>query len=197
MTQAHVEDFDALKLFRTSLLKFAETASAALDDAESEMQRTLFWLENEQYAHWQMQIRKRHDAVEKAKEAVRMKRLFKDSTGRQQSAVDEEKALAVARQRLEEAHLKLAAVRKYIRVLEREIQLYKGTAQRLATTLQVDVPQAAARLDRMLRTLQAYAAMESPQAATSQASSEFQPMARPVDELPAEQTSKPSEQTKE
>jgi hypothetical protein len=199
MSKAHLEDLDTLRVFRVALLKFAELANGALDDAESEMQRTLSWLENEQHSFWQTQIRRRHDIVEKCKEAVRMKKLFKDATGRQQSAVDEEKALSVARRRLDEAHAKLVATRKYVRVLERQIQLYKGTAQRLATTVQVDVPQAASKLDRMLRTLEQYAALQAPGVVTSQAPSDVAPMTRAVDESspPAQPPASASDQPPE
>ena len=60
------------------------------------------WLEREQQQHWTTQIRKRTEIVGRCKEAVRMKKLFKDSSGRTQSALDEEKALAIALKRLAE-----------------------------------------------------------------------------------------------
>ena len=44
-TTARVDSIDALKSFRVSLIKFAEEANAALAGAESEMQRTIGWLE--------------------------------------------------------------------------------------------------------------------------------------------------------
>ena len=69
----------------------ADTATAcarlALGDAESEMNRVLLWLETEQHAYWSGQVRKRTEAVAKAKEAVRFKKVFKDSSGRTPSAV--------------------------------------------------------------------------------------------------------------
>ena len=104
---ARVENVDALKEFRTRLIKFAEQAQTALADAEGEVQRVLVWLETEAHTHWSAQIRKRHEAVEKAKDAVRQKKLFKSPTGSTQSAVEEEKALRMAQKRLEEAEEKL------------------------------------------------------------------------------------------
>src|SRR5262245_19010400 len=120
-----VESIDALRLFRVALIKFKETAGTALCDAESDMQDMLKWLETEQLTHWQTQIRKRHDVLEKAREQLRSKRLFRDAAGRIPYASEEEKAVRLAQVRIEEAEQKLAAVKKYTRVLRREMDIYK------------------------------------------------------------------------
>jgi hypothetical protein len=153
---ARVESIDALKHFRAALFKFQESANTALGDCESDLHSTMNWLENEQYTYWQGQIRKRHEIVERCKEAVRMKKLFKDSTGRSQSAVEEEKALMIAQRRKEEAETKFANVKKYTRVLQKEFESYKGSVQRFATTVQSDIPVAAATLDTLVQTLEQY-----------------------------------------
>src|SRR3989442_4107651 len=75
---ARVESIDALRDFRAALWKFAEVAQVALGDAESELSRTLMWLENEQTSYWAGQVRKRHAAVTAAVEKLREKKLFKD-----------------------------------------------------------------------------------------------------------------------
>ena len=66
-------------------MKFAEGACVALGDAESEIQRTQIWLETEQRSHWHNQVRVRTEKVTRAKEALRMKKLYKDATGSRQS----------------------------------------------------------------------------------------------------------------
>src|SRR3954470_18833827 len=78
---ARVHNLEALKRFKHALWKFQETINVALTDAESDMQRTSIWLETEQRTYWIAQHRKRHEAVEKAKQAVREKQLYKDATG--------------------------------------------------------------------------------------------------------------------
>src|SRR3954462_2439223 len=112
---ARVDSIDALRDFRAALWKFAEVAQVAMGDAESELSRTLMWLENEQTSYWAGQVRKRQMAVSAATEKLREKKLFKDASGRIPSAVDEEKALKIAKARLEQAEEKQAAVKKYIR----------------------------------------------------------------------------------
>lgn len=153
---ARVDSIDALKHFRIALFKFQETANAALADVEGDLHKTQSWLDNEQLSYWQSQIRKRHEILERAKEALRMKKLFKDSSGRTPSAVDEEKAVRIAQVRIEEAQEKFAACRKYSRVLQHEVQNYRGNVQRFATLLQADIPTAAAALDSMTALLEQY-----------------------------------------
>lgn len=159
---ARVDSIDALRLFKVALLKFQEAAAVALGDAESDMNRLLLWVQTEQDTHWQSQIRKRQEIVTRCKEAVRMKKVFKDSAGRQQSAVDEEKALQVALRRLAEAEQKLASTRRWGRVLQKEIELYKGAVQRFATTVHADIPAAVAHLESLSGKLDAYVALQAP-----------------------------------
>src|SRR5438105_1149889 len=158
-TQARVGSVEQLRIFRGALVKFAEMAMVSLGDAEGEMARVLVWLETEANTYWSGQIRKRHEAVEKAKDAVRQKKLFKSPTGSTQSAVEEEKALRMAQKRLEEAEEKLKNVKRYTPRLQKEISIYKGGVQRLATTVSSDVPMAIGRLDRMVAAVEAYAAL--------------------------------------
>src|SRR4051812_11235092 len=117
MPEARVESIDALKHLKTALVKFADGANIAINDAESEVIRTMTWLENEQSNYWRMQHRKRSELVSRCKEQVRMKKIFKDSSGRQQTAIEEEKALKLALRRLEEAELKTKAIDKALKLL--------------------------------------------------------------------------------
>lgn len=167
---ARVESIDALQSFKVALVKFTETAAVALTDADSEVTRTLHWLENEQLAFWQTQVRKRTELVERAREAVRSKKYLPDAFGRQPSAVDEEKALRVAMARLEEAQQKLVATRRYAGVLKKEIENYKGGVHRMLTQVEADLPAAVAHLSGLLASLREYVAA-GPASAASQAGS--------------------------
>jgi hypothetical protein len=181
---ARIDSVDSLRQFRTVLVKFAEHAQVALGDAEGEMQRVLVWLETEASTYWSGQIRKRHDWVEKCKEAVRQKKLFKSPTGSTQSAVEEEKALRAAMKKEEEAVEKLKNVRRYVPRLQKEISIYKGGVQRLTTTVSADIPLAISRLDKMVQALDAYAALSVSGGGGEAASGElFQRMARALGEV--------------
>ncbi len=177
---AHIESLDVLRQFRAAMVKFGEAVNSALGDAESEMQRVQMWVENEQSSHWQHQLRKRQDALVKAKEALRQKQIFKDVTGARQSYVDEEKAVAMALRRVQEAEQKIINVKRWTRQLEKETNLYKGSVQRLMTTITADLPKANAKLDRMFSQLQEYVAIAPTEAAsTIEGSQDDARMARP------------------
>jgi hypothetical protein len=159
---ANIDSIDVLKDIKLSLLKFQEAATVSLGDAESETHRVLMWIQTEQDSFWQHQIRKREEIVTRCKEAVRMKKVFKDATGRQQSAIDEEKALKIALRNLEEAQQKLKLVRKWARQLPKEIENYKGSVQRFATTVESQIPTAIGHLEKLAKKIDAYLSVQAP-----------------------------------
>ena len=175
---ARVESIDALKAFRRALFKFAEGSSVALGDAESEIHRAQIWLETEQRSHWHNQVRVRTEMVAKAKEAVRMKKLYKDATGGRQSAVEEEKALAMAQKRLAEAEQKVIAVKRYASQLQKDYHVYKGAVQRFATNVEVELQTACAQLANLAGTLDTYVATRPAEAASSAPASDAPAMTR-------------------
>lgn len=182
---ARVDSLEALKFFKIALVKFGQSISVALDDADSEVARTLNWLENDAQSHWQQQIRKRHEAMEKAKEALRMKQLYKDASGRTPSAVDEMKAVQVARKRLDDATAKLAITKTSARKMAREQMIYKGQVQRAYSAAAHDVPGAAAFLNNILIKLEQYVGLAAPAGATSTAEGPgIAGMARAAEEMP-------------
>jgi len=163
---ARVDSIDTLKVFRVALIKFGEESNAALASAESEMQRMVGWLERDQQSFWQMQLRKRQEGLSRAQEALRMKKLFPDSSGRFPTPVEEEKAVRKWKAAVEEAEQKLAACKRYARILQKAIMDYKGGVQRFSTWVEAEVPNAVARLDRMVGTLEAYVALTAPSGAS-------------------------------
>jgi hypothetical protein len=178
MEGANVKSIDALRNFRAALIKFAEITSSALTDADADVRSTLIWLERDQTVYWSSQIRKRHDALERAKEALRMKQLYKSPTGERQSVVDEMKAVQKAKAALEEAERKLANVKRSIQRLHKQMMEYQGQVQRLMSAAQVDVPAAVAELDRMVGVLDQYVSLRSAKAVASAAEAEGGAMTR-------------------
>jgi len=68
--------------------------------------------------------------------------------------VDEMKALKAAQGQLREAEHKLSRVQTWSQQIEREMSDYRGAVQRLASALEVDIPNARARLDTMVDSLE-------------------------------------------
>ena len=193
---ARVDSIDALKTFRVALIKFGEEANAALASAEAEMQRMVGWLERDQMSFWTFQLRKRNEGLSRAQEALRQKKLFPDAAGRFPTPIEEEKAVRKWKAAVEEAEQKLANCKKYARILQKAIMDYKGGVQRFASAVQVETPNAVARLDRMVDKLEAYVALSVTSSAGASpvrdaSVSAFGPaeapagnMARPVDAAP-------------
>jgi hypothetical protein len=160
--QAKVESIEPLKALRRTMFKFADSINTALADSESELTRTLLWITTEQTTYWTMQIRKRTELVSRCEEAVRMKKIFKDAAGSRSSAVDEMKKLEAAKRALVQAHEKAANCKTWTRKLEKEIQNYRGVVQRLATTVQGQLPVHAAKLQNAIIRLEQYFALGAP-----------------------------------
>lgn len=166
---AKVQDLDAIRGFRATLIKFIEASNAALADGETDLTRRQSWCEGEQTAYWNFQIKKLNELISQLKEAIRGKQLFKDSTGRTQSAFDEQKKLRAAQARLEVAEQKLANCRRWAKQLQREHLNYRGGVQRLQTMLSSDLVVSVAKLETILTQLDAYLNAGAPSLATSDA----------------------------
>ncbi len=158
---AHIESIEKLKDLRVVLCLLAETARTGLLDADSEIQRVNLWLKNEQVRYWKSQIMSRGEMVTRAKIALNQRKLTKTPLGGHYSCVDEEKALQLARRRLEEAETKLANVQKWNRRLDEEVFEYKGQVQALGRMVDSTLPVAIAHLDRMIEALESYVAVKS------------------------------------
>ncbi|MGA3068204.1 MAG: hypothetical protein ABSF29_15275 [Tepidisphaeraceae bacterium] len=155
-TSARVDSIDSIKEFRVYLTKFQEMATIALGDADSEMARVQNWLEGEQDNYWSGQIRKRQELVSRAEEAYRGKKLFKDATGTTASAIEEQKALQVAKKNLAEAQQKLNNVRQWNRKLQKEIVLYRGGVAAFSNAVSAGIPSAIAHLGATIESLEKY-----------------------------------------
>jgi hypothetical protein len=155
-TGARVESVDSIKEFRVYLAKFQENAGLALGDADSDVNKTVTWLETEQQTYWSGQIRKRQEAVTKAEDAVRGKKLFKDASGSQQSAIEEQKALQIAKAKLAEAQQKMVNVKGWQRKLQKEIVLYRGGVGRFAGAVSGGIPAALAHLGNTIENIEKY-----------------------------------------
>lgn len=159
--QVKVDDLEIFGRFRVAMIKFAQAASEAISSADSEISRTHSWLETEQRTFWEGQLRKRTEAVAKAREAVRQKKLYKDSSGRTPSAVEEEKILAKCIAAVTHAEERLLSVKRWLPRLERAAGMYRSGVAGLSKTVSDDVPKGIALLDRLAESLQQYLQIET------------------------------------
>jgi len=157
-TSAHVSSLAALADFRAALCAFDEEARSSLAVVEIEIQRFVEWLSREQLPWWQAEVRRRDDAVAHAKadlDRCMMSSMF----GRKPDCIDQKVALKKAKARLAEAEEKVAACKRWIPVVDKEISEFRAPWQQLMTLLDGNLPGGIARIDRMLLSLEAYAAV--------------------------------------
>ena len=72
---AHIGSLDALRQFRVALIKYAESINVALDEAETEVQRTDMWIKQEQPIYWKQQLALRTELYGRAKSALNRKKM--------------------------------------------------------------------------------------------------------------------------
>ncbi len=166
--KAKVSSFAMLRRFRASLMTFASVASGALDEAGADLEGTILWLRGDQYRYWKNQVRACTERFVRAKLALKQREVLDRAlAGSRSSCVDERKAVAVAQRRLREAENKLQQVKLWNRQLEKESLDFRGATQRLISAVETDIPNACARLDKMLDSLEAYVALAPPEMPTA------------------------------
>jgi chromosome segregation ATPase len=160
---ARVTSLDVLRDFKAALAEFAEQANQALSESQSDVQRTIWWIQNDRHSHWQREIKKRTDKLAQAKAELFKKQLESNDT--RTSAIVERKHVAKAQAALDEAEEKLRRVKKWHQVLERELMLFKAGCAQVAGAVQGDIPVALGRMDRMSDSLEAYVKLAAPASA--------------------------------
>lgn len=157
---ARITSLDALREFKAAIADFAEQASLSLSEAQSDAQRTIWWIQNDRYAHWQREKKKRTDKLAQAKADLFRAQLASSDT--RTSAVVERKNLAKAQHLLDESEEKLRCIKKWQHMLEREFMLFKAGCGQVASAVAGDLPSAITRMDKMISSLEAYVALAAP-----------------------------------
>src|SRR5262249_10256710 len=119
---------------------------------------------------WQREGERRHELLVKAKIELAGKKAALNAMGNRSSCIEEQKEVARAERRVDEARQKLKNVARWTRQLEVESFSYRAAAGGLHEMCTVDIPRALAQLDEMLNALEAYAGRAAPGMAGSAAS---------------------------
>jgi hypothetical protein len=157
---ARVTELQTLAELRAALCIFQAEGQEALAAVEFEVRRAAEWLD-EQKTFWQRAVYDCQEEVTQAKGDLARRKMFKlfEHTP---DCTEQEKALRQALHRLEAAETKLANCRRWIPLLQREIEEYQGPARRLAGLLEGVLPRAVALLERMSAALEAYVEVAPP-----------------------------------
>lgn len=165
-TQADVKSTDTLAFVKTALAAFAHETGQALSEIEIQSQRAVDWITVDQAAYWKTEVRRAADQVNKAIKDLEHCRAFKKVGDNQPSCIEEKKALEKARRRLEYTEQKAEIVRRWSPVVQQQFRETCVRLVRFREVIDLDCPKAMARLDHMLRALDAYTSTTGPGAAT-------------------------------
>ena len=160
--RADVRSIDAIDRFRVDLIGFIDAGKSVLSEAESDIEKTIVWLQRDRVSHWTMQIRKRQELVSRAKSELYRKQMQSSAKDSRPSVVDEKRALRRAELRFEEAQKRMKATKRWVRALERELALYKGNVSSFSAAIDRELPHAAALLKKMTENLEKYLALSPP-----------------------------------
>jgi hypothetical protein len=152
---ANVLNSVALVEFRAALCTFADRAKDALGMMQLDLRRAKDWLE-EQKKHWQAAVRQTEDEVFEAKNELTRRRMIRIGD-RSPDCTEQEKALALARRRLEIAEERLNHCRRWERALPEALLDYDAPANQLMAMLDGDIPRMLAYLERKVASLEEYA----------------------------------------
>lgn len=161
---ADVKSLDAIEQVRSAMCLFAEEVDQALTGIRAQVQDFVHWLKEEQLGVWKHQIRVREEKVLEAKADLSRCLSATIDPNRTPTCYQEKKILAAAKRSLAEAEEKLAAVKRWIPIVDQAVSDYFARAETMATAVVVDVPQAVAHLDRLLSALVEYQQVMNPSA---------------------------------
>ncbi len=185
--QARIDSFTALSEFRASLATFASIAANALDEAGTDIQRTIQWLREDRYRHWKSQVEARTSQYTRAKLALKQREVLDRAiAGTRSGCVEERRAVQIAERRLRDAENKFRLVRVYGRQIEKESLEYKGAIHGLISAIEVDIPNACASLDHMVNSLEQYVALAPPETPLSSREGIDSPVVQPPEETVAD-----------
>ncbi len=155
MSHAQVHSVDAIESFRGALARFEQRAQDAMDTLHGELQRAVDWLEHDRPAYWKEQSRLAAEGVQQAK--IDLERcLMYPVTDERPSCREERANLERAKARLEYCREKIERVKHWKRELHHELFEYEGRVGHLRRMLEADLPLARARLQQVVRRLDAY-----------------------------------------
>ncbi|HMF37292.1 MAG TPA: hypothetical protein VKF17_11655, partial [Isosphaeraceae bacterium] len=121
------------------------------------------WLERDQLSYWQMQVKRRHEAMMMARTELYRRRISQQGSDAI-SDTEQKEALHEAQRRLRIAEEKVEVVKKLIPIFHHAMAEYVSRATPLADHLSGGVDRSLGSLTKMIDSLEAYLALQAPAA---------------------------------
>ncbi len=163
MSSAYVHNTDAIEAVKAALANFAHQVDDGLTQIEAESRRLLDWLEHDRPRYWKNQVRLAWDGVEAAKKDLHRCLMYPVADERP-SCTEERAALKKAQAHFAHCEEKVERLKGWCREVRHELFEYEGRITQLKACGEVDVLQAIAVLNRILRRIDEYHQLGSPSA---------------------------------
>jgi len=160
--RAQVTSVEAIDSFRASLILYLSKARPVLDEVCHEVLRTQLWLQNDQRAHWERELRLRRKKLEQAQAELFSAMLSKI----QKVTAAHQMAVHRAERDVKEVEAKQALLKQWDRELENRSQPLLKQVESLQSFLTTEMARAVAYLTQILKALEDYAGTIPPAAAT-------------------------------
>jgi hypothetical protein len=158
---AKVLSIQALKDFRVALINFVEEARNALGGVDMELKRMRDWLERDQLSYWQMQVKRRHEAMMMARTELHRRKISQQGSDAV-SDTEQKESLREAQRRLHLAEEKVEVVKKLIPGFHHAMSEYISHATPLADHLSGGMDRSLVSIEKMIQSLEAYLAIAPP-----------------------------------
>ncbi len=159
---AQVHSVDAIEHFCAQLAKYEQQVQSALEALTSELQRAGEWLQHDRPSYWKQQTKLAEDVVHQAKLDLERCLIF-PIAGEQPTCREEKAVLKKAQQRVDYCREKIERVRHWNRHMQHEMFEYEGRVGQLRRILETELPAARAKLQQIIRRLDAYQIERAPQ----------------------------------
>lgn len=156
--RAQVKSVDAIEDFRSALIIYISKARPVLEEVGGDVTRLRNWLETDQRAHWEGQLKRRLRSLEQAQQTLFSARI---SNLRQETSA-EVQALHRAKRQVEEAEQKLRMIRNWDRDFDTRVQPLVKQIEKLHTLFANELPKGIAHLAQLVKALDTYMEMPAP-----------------------------------
>jgi hypothetical protein len=154
--QIDVRNLDALRDARAAVMEYRETAQAALGEAIAEADRSVRYVTQDLRARWEQERRSQERRLNHLKTELARAELQSQGQGGMVSTREERANVERCQAAIETANRKLARIRQWSAVLERELGMFRGQSQVLGRHVEGDLKRAEAELSIAVDQLEEY-----------------------------------------
>lgn len=163
-SSVNVTSLEEFEDFHATLVTFVDQANEGLLAVDMETRRFVDWLRHDRPRYWHQAQQRCSDEMAEARAALMRKKLRKMDDGREPDTTEEEKDLRQAKRKQEYIEERIANTRKWGTLIDRPVDEYLGQARQLGMLLEGDPPPMVRLVRGALNSLEAYMAIQAPQA---------------------------------